>query len=174
MTLIRNFLKEVSLSTSLQNFHNDDATARHRGTLGRNEEIRPEIMTVEIYGIGVDIVEVERMEKVLRGRAADRFIERVFTLPEIRVCESSAIRSQCYSARFAAKEAVVKALGTGFSRGITPIMVELEGGERTQPKIRLHDAALEFAAENGIREIHVSLTHTKSYACAFATAVGRK
>jgi holo-[acyl-carrier protein] synthase len=130
-------------------------------------------MTSEIHGIGVDIVEVDRMEKALQGRASRRFMERVFTAREIEACESSAIRSQCYSARFAAKEAVVKAFGTGFSQGITPIMVEVKGGERNQPQIRLHAAALRFAEENGIREIHVSLTHTRNYACAFVTAVGR-
>jgi holo-[acyl-carrier protein] synthase len=120
-----------------------------------------------ILGVGVDLVDVERMRRVLTRRWAHRFVRRVFTPEEIHACDNSPQLAQCYSARFAAKEAVAKAFGTGFSAGITPAMISVRGGERTRPEINLTDAALQFAQSRNVSAIHVSLTHVGPTACAF-------
>ncbi len=120
-----------------------------------------------ILGVGIDLVDVERMHLVLTRRWAQRFITRVFSDEEIKACEASPNPEQCYAARFAAKEALVKAFGTGFSRGITPGMISVKGGERNRPEISLRSAALQFAQSKKISAIHVTLTHTASSACAF-------
>jgi holo-[acyl-carrier protein] synthase len=119
-----------------------------------------------ILGVGVDLVDVERMAAVLTKRWARRFIARVFSVEEIDVCESSANSAQCYAARFAGKEALVKAFGTGFSRGIAPGMIAVRGGERRRPAINLTDKALQFAQANMVSAIHISLSHTATSACA--------
>lgn len=120
-----------------------------------------------ILGVGVDLVDVGRMRVVLTRRWAHRFIKRVFATEEIDACERSPHPAQCYAARFAAKEAVAKAFGTGFSRGITPAMMSVRGGERNRPEIKLTDRALQFAQSKKVSAIHVSLTHTGTEACAF-------
>lgn len=123
-----------------------------------------------IYGIGVDFVEVARMRRALESPWADRFVRKVFTPEERSTCEAAPSPVQAFAARFAAKEAVSKALGTGFSRGVTPRSLRVTGGERNRPGIELAGKALEFAAKEGIGAIHVSLTHTPTAACAFAVA----
>lgn len=120
-----------------------------------------------ILGVGVDLVDVERMHAVLTRRWAQRFITRVFSAEEIDTCESSPNPAQCYAARFAAKEALVKAFGTGFSGGITPGMIFIRAGERNRPEINLKNKALQFAQSKKVSAIHVSLTHTPTSACAF-------
>ena len=120
-----------------------------------------------IVGIGIDIVPVSRMERILNSRWADRFVRRVFSPDEIRACSEAAVPAQSYSARFAAKEALAKALGTGFSKGVGPANVSVRGGERSRPEISLTDKALSIAKEMNINSIHVSLTHTPESACAF-------
>lgn len=123
-----------------------------------------------IYGIGVDLVNVKRMERVLASRIADRFVSRVFAAEEAAICRQSARPAESFAARFAAKEAVVKALGTGFSHGVSPGMIVVRGGERSRPHIELKDRALDKATSAGITSIHVSLTHTPTDACAFVVA----
>jgi holo-[acyl-carrier protein] synthase len=123
-----------------------------------------------IYGIGVDLVEVARMERALCGRGAQRFISRVFSPEEISACRQTARPAECYAARFAAKEAVAKALGIGFSRGVAPGMILVRRGERTGPRIELVGKALELASSLLLTSIHVSLTHTSTAACAFVVA----
>ena len=82
--------------------------------------------------------------------------------------DGAAKPSEAYAARFAAKEAVVKALGTGFSKGITPAAIVVCGGERTRPTIRLQAKALALAESMNVSDIHVSLTHTAGTAGAVA------
>ncbi len=118
----------------------------------------------------MDLVETARIERVLRSRGAERFISRVFSPEEISVCRQAARPAECFAARFAAKEAVAKALGTGFSRGISPGGILVRGGERTRPRIELAGKALELAGSLLLTSIHVSLTHTSTAACAFAVA----
>jgi len=122
-----------------------------------------------IVGIGVDLVEVPRMERLLRGRSAERFISRVFSPEEIATARKAPRPAEAYAARFAAKEATVKALGTGFSRGIGPRHVHVLGGERSRPRIELAGAAMKEALLLRVNAIHVSLTHTAQ--SAFATVI---
>ncbi|HMK35784.1 MAG TPA: holo-ACP synthase [Desulfomonilaceae bacterium] len=119
-----------------------------------------------ILGVGVDLVEVNRMQALLNRRYAARFIERVFSPEERAVCEAATRPAQCYAARFAAKEAVAKAFGTGFSSGVSPGMISVTGGERNRPQIHLSQKAREYAETRNVSAIHVSLTHTATSACA--------
>jgi holo-[acyl-carrier protein] synthase len=119
-----------------------------------------------ILGVGIDLVEVSRMERILAARWARRFLDRVFSEEEQTVSNASAAPAQSYAARFAAKEALVKALGTGFSKGITPSLICVSGGERTPPKLVLTGLALAAAQTMNVDQIHVSITHTRNCASA--------
>ena len=119
-------------------------------------------------GLGVDIVEIERMKKILERRP--RFSEQVFSAEERAYCDKSASPATHYAMRFAAKEAVVKALGTGFSEGIWVHDIEVERAKNGRPSVKLSGRALEVAEEQGIRELSLSMsyTHTDAVACAMA------
>jgi holo-[acyl-carrier protein] synthase len=106
------------------------------------------------------------MERLLSRRSADKFICRVFCAEEIAASEKAPHPAEAYAARFAAKEALVKALGTGFSRGITPGQIHMVGGERSKPDIELAGAARQKARSLHVVAIHVSVTHTPLSACA--------
>jgi len=116
-----------------------------------------------IAGIGVDIVEIERI-RVLYERYGERFLKRAFGPEEIRHCSGHIDPSASLAARFAAKEAFVKALGTGMTSGIRFLDVQITG-ERP-PRIRLSGKALELADGMGIRGVHVSLSHERTHAVA--------
>jgi holo-[acyl-carrier protein] synthase len=118
-----------------------------------------------IVGTGVDIAEVERIGQTLE-RFGHRFIERVFTAEEIRYCESKANRVERYAARFAAKEAAMKAIGTGWNRGVTWRDVEVRRSPGQRPTMAFHGNAREFFAKLGATRAHLSLTHTKQFAMA--------
>jgi holo-[acyl-carrier protein] synthase len=118
-----------------------------------------------ILGIGLDVVETAQMERVLGGRGR-RFEERVFTPAERGDCDGRADREQAFAARFAAKEACVKALGTGWSEGISFLQVEVVRGDGGAPLIRLSGAAADRARERGVRRVHVSLSHQAGIAAA--------
>ena len=113
------------------------------------------------------MVDVARMERTLRRRWAGRFVSRVFSPEEIEVSTTSPAPAESFAVRFAAKEAMAKALGTGFSRGITPASIHVRGGEQSRPAIELTAAALDVARSMSVGRIHVSLTHTPTTACAF-------
>jgi len=119
---------------------------------------------------GVDLVEITRVERVLT-RYGDRFLERVFTPAEVLYCRA---RPAELAARFAAKEAISKALGVGvrmISRdGINWREAEIVGDMRGKPLVRLHGRAAERAAELGLSEWAVSLSHTREHAIAFVVA----
>jgi holo-[acyl-carrier protein] synthase len=118
-----------------------------------------------IVGTGIDMAEVDRIANSI-GRFGRRFTERVFTPDEIRYCESKANKTERYAARFAAKEAAMKAIGTGWSHGVTWRDVEvlrLPGG---RPTIAFHGRAAEFFAKLGGVRASLSLTHTKHFAMA--------
>ena len=119
-------------------------------------------------GLGVDIVEVSRMAGILERSSA--FAERVFSQAEQDYCNGKANAATHYALRFAAKEAVVKALGTGFSDGIGVRDIEVERAANGKPSVRLTGRALEIAEERGIKSISISLsyTHTDAVACALA------
>jgi len=120
-----------------------------------------------ILGVGIDMVDVMRMERIIRQRWGRTFLNRVFSEEEIAACSLSPQPAQGFAARFAAKEALVKALGTGFTRGMRPSAIRIIGGEGERPTIELADAAARVAESMNVGHIHVSLTHTASTACAF-------
>lgn len=116
-----------------------------------------------IAGIGVDIVETGRI-RALFERYGERFLKRVFGPEEIRHCTGRIDPSVSLAARFAAKEAFVKALGTGMTGGIRFQDIQV-AGERP-PRIRLSGTALELAQRRGVRRMHVSLSHERAHAVA--------
>lgn len=125
---------------------------------------------MNIIGIGTDIIECERINRMIQ-RHEDHFIKRVYTEREIRYCSDRKNLDQHFAGRWAAKEAVLKALGTGWIAGIAWTDVEVINELGGKPTIELHGGATEIAKEKGIREIQISITHCKSHAVAFAVSV---
>ena len=118
-----------------------------------------------IVAIGIDLVEINRIEEVF-ARRGDRFRVRVFTDDEINYCERRASKFASYAARFAAKEAAMKALGTGWSDGIGWTDVEVVRGLNGAPALQLRRRALERMRELGATKAHLSLTHSGNLAMA--------
>lgn len=118
-----------------------------------------------ILGVGVDIVEVERIDQSI-ARHGEHFLNRIFTQNEIAYCAKMRAPGPHYAARFAAKEAVSKAFGTGIGAQLSFLEIEVCHGESGAPLIVLHGPAAEFAEERGVRKIHVSLSHTAKSAVA--------
>ena len=118
-----------------------------------------------MLGAGVDLIEIERVAGVLE-RHGERFLRRVFTPGEIAYCRG---RAPNLAARFAAKEAVMKSLGTGF-RGVGWRDVEVVRAPSGAPSPRLHGRALRRAERLGVTEIAISLSHSRGFAVAFAVA----
>ncbi len=118
-----------------------------------------------IVGLGADISEIDRIEAAIarHGRA---FIERVFTPQEIAYCERHRARGERYAARFAAKEATMKALGTGWRLGVRWVDIEVTRLASGRPTIELHGAARKHAERLGVSRILVSLTHSGNIAFA--------
>ena len=112
---------------------------------------------------GIDIVDIERIKSDVLNEG---FRERVFTADEIKYCENKKIKSfESYAARFAAKEAFAKALGTGFTRGISLKDIEIERTEG-KPRFRLHNKALEILKEQGSYTMDLSISHNETSALA--------
>ncbi len=124
-----------------------------------------------IVGIGIDLLEVPRMEKALH-RSGERFLARVFTSGERRSCEAAGGGPARWAVRFAAKEAVLKALGTGWSRGVSWHDVEILRLAGGAPQVVLHGAALDIARRRGADVCHVSLTHERRHTAAVAILEG--
>jgi holo-[acyl-carrier protein] synthase len=118
-----------------------------------------------IVGTGIDLAEVPRIADSIR-RFGDRFVQRIFTEGEIHYCESKANRVERYAARFAAKEAAMKALGTGWSHGVTWRDLEVCRMPGGRPTITFHGKAAEFATRLGVVHVALSLSHTKDHAIA--------
>lgn len=123
----------------------------------------------DTVGLGVDIVEIERMREILAR--SESFAERTFSEAERAYCDKKGNPASHYAARFAAKEAVVKALGTGFSDGIGVRDIEVVLDKKGRPSVVLTGRAKEIAAEQGVREISISLSHTRIEAVACAMAI---
>ncbi|MEP6568539.1 MAG: holo-ACP synthase [Acidobacteriota bacterium] len=118
-----------------------------------------------IVGIGIDIIEVARIREVLER--TPRFRERVFTIAERAYCDSrGAVAAQHYAARFAAKEAALKALQTGWRGGIGWQDVEIASRESGAPYLVLHGTVLELFNSSGATAVYVSLAHTTEHAIA--------
>ena len=123
-------------------------------------------------GLGVDIVELERMERILARTKS--FETRVFTEGEREYCRSKANPAHHFAARFAAKEAVCKALGTGiFAQGITLHDVEVVRDRHGRPAVQLHGRAAEIAAELGVVDVPLSISYTHSVVVANAVTITR-
>jgi holo-[acyl-carrier protein] synthase len=124
-----------------------------------------------ILGTGVDIAEVPRIRQSIE-RFGERFLNRIFTRGEIQYCESRASKFESYAARFAAKEAGMKALGTGWSRGVRWRDIEVVRPKGQRPTIQFHGQAAAFAEKLGARNIALSLTHTSEEALAHVILEG--
>ena len=118
-----------------------------------------------IIGIGIDVCEVPRMAASI-ARFGDRFLQRVFTAEEIRYCQSKKNSTERFAARFAAKEAAMKALGTGAARGVTWRSIEVGHAAGGRPVLRLHDRTTEIGQHLGVKRISLSITHAETMAIA--------
>jgi holo-[acyl-carrier protein] synthase len=118
-----------------------------------------------IVGTGIDIAEVPRIRQSIE-RFGQRFLQRIYTPAEMRYCDSKANRAERYAARFAAKEAAMKALGTGWNHGVRWRDCEVTRMPGGRPTITFHGAAGEFAAKLGVKNSSLSLSHTQDQAIA--------
>jgi holo-[acyl-carrier protein] synthase len=118
-----------------------------------------------IVGTGIDIAEVPRIRRAIE-RFGDRFIQRIYTEGEILFCDSKANRAERYAARFAAKEAAMKALGTGWNHGVRWRDCEVTRMPGGRPTLTFHGKAAEFAAKLGAKNAALSLSHTAEQAIA--------
>ena len=123
-----------------------------------------------IYGIGIDVVEVDRIESAIE-RQGEVFLDRLFTEREKDYCRKQKRPAMHYAARFAAKEAVSKALGTGIGGKAGWLEMEVMRGDSGAPTIMFHGKAADFIAAEGIETVQVSLTHARDYAAANAVAI---
>jgi holo-[acyl-carrier protein] synthase len=121
--------------------------------------------SAKILGIGTDLAEVDRIEQSI-ARYGDRFVNRIYTPGEIAYVTRKANRYERFAARFAAKEAGMKALGTGWSGGVRWQDFEVSNLRSGRPTLKLHGKAAEYAAELGANHVHLSLTHTATMAMA--------
>ena len=118
-----------------------------------------------IVGTGVDIVEVARIAEAIE-RFGERFLTRIFTEPEIRYCKARRNSVERFAARFAAKEAAMKALGTGLRRGISWQHFEVGHLPGGRPTMVFSHAAAQIAAQLGVKHISLSVSHTEQHAIA--------
>jgi holo-[acyl-carrier protein] synthase len=120
------------------------------------------------FGVGIDIIEVSRIQKEI-SKEDGGFKTKVFTQGEITYCESQATKAQNYAARFAAKEAFFKALGSGWSNGYAWTDIEVSKDKAGKPYIITHGKVKSFLEQNQISNIHVSLSHVKETATAIVS-----
>lgn len=116
--------------------------------------------------MGIDLAEVERIRKVVSGEGGARFLKRVYTAAEVEYCERFKNKYERYAGRFAAKEAAMKALGTGWSRGVRWVDVEVVRQRGGRPTLALKGEAGKIAERMGVKNIALSITHTAEQALA--------
>lgn len=126
---------------------------------------------MRIVGIGTDITECLRIARMI-DRHGEVFLQRVYTPAEIAYCQNRKQATQHFTGRWAAKEAVLKALGTGWIRGISWLDVEIVNRPGGQPEVILKDGAKKVADQLGVEKVQVSISHCRTHAVAFAVAVG--
>jgi|TARA_B110000263_G_scaffold84988_1_gene74252 holo-[acyl-carrier protein] synthase len=126
---------------------------------------------MNVIGLGTDIIECLRIAKMIE-KHGELFLQRVYTEHEVGYCSSRKAANQHYAGRWAAKEAVLKAMGTGWSHGIRwrdiEVKVELSG----KPNVYLHGTAKDICNELGIADMLISISHCRSHATATAIAIG--
>ncbi len=125
---------------------------------------------MHVFGIGIDVVEVARIAAAIQ-RHGEPFLAKIFTAAEREYCETRKTPAMHYAARFAAKEAVSKALGTGIGKDAGLHDLEILHDAQGAPKLQLSGAAGKFVKDHGITDIQISLTHAREYAAANAIAL---
>ncbi|MBK1791280.1 holo-ACP synthase [Persicirhabdus sediminis] len=125
---------------------------------------------MNLYGIGIDVVEVARIESSLQ-EFGSRFREKVFTAAEREYCEKQKRPAIHFAARFAAKEAIAKAFGTGIGKNLGLLDIEILRKPSGEPTVVLSGAGQQFAENQNITEIKISLTHADHYAAANAVVL---
>jgi holo-[acyl-carrier protein] synthase len=126
---------------------------------------------MNVLGIGMDMVETKRIFDSIE-RFGDRFLHRVFSEGEIAYARSMKFPHLHLAARFAAKEAISKAFGTGIGRELGWTDLEIVREKSGQPRVQLHGRAIAFAEKRGVCTVHVSLSHTAEYGAAQAMILG--
>jgi holo-[acyl-carrier protein] synthase len=128
-----------------------------------------------MVNVGVDMTEILRIRQALEDpRIGQRFRNRVYTEKEIRYCEKKQRgKYESYAGRFAAKEAVMKALGRGWGSRVSWRDIEILPAPGGKPEVYLHNHTSTFALELGIQQISLSITHTQQYAMAYVIAQGK-
>jgi holo-[acyl-carrier protein] synthase len=126
---------------------------------------------MNIHGIGTDIIECLRIAQMIE-RHGEHFINRVYTDHEIQYCSARKSATQHYAGRWAAKEAILKAIGTGWIRGISWRDVEVHNLPGGQPVVKLRGGAREAVEQRGITDVLISISHCRSHATAYALAKG--
>lgn len=137
-----------------------DSSSAHLGALS------------DIIGLGTDITETVRISEMIE-RHGETFLNRVYTSAENRYCQRKKMAAQHYAGRWAAKEAVMKTLGTGWAKGVGWRDIEVCTSRSGQPWIILHGRAREIAESLGIREVLITISHCHAYATATAIALSR-
>lgn len=130
----------------------------------------PNDMPGNLISIGTDIIECVRIAQMIE-KHGEVFLQRVFTQKEILYCSSRKTATQHYAGRWAAKEAVLKVLGTGWAKGIQWTDVEVVNEVSGAPVIKITGKAADIARDLGIRQIMITISHCRAYATAFATGM---
>ena len=126
---------------------------------------------MSILGLGTDIVECLRIAQMIE-RHGELFISRVYTDLEIEYCSARKAATQHYAGRWAAKEAVLKSLGTGWQRGISWRDIEIRNDRHGAPSVLLRAGAREVCEQAGIMRVHITISHCRCHAVAYAIAEG--
>ena len=125
---------------------------------------------MEVIGIGTDIIECVRIRRMIE-RHGELFLSRVFTEQEILYCQARKRATEHFAGRWAAKEAVLKSLGTGMTHGLCWNEIEIRNDPNGQPQIELCGATRDLAEKLHVTAILISISHCRSYATAYATAL---
>jgi holo-[acyl-carrier protein] synthase len=125
---------------------------------------------MEIVGIGTDIVECLRIGRMIEQHG-ELFLTRVYTEREIRYCQARKRAIEHFAGRWAAKEAIFKCLGTGWRKGLAWTDVEVRNDHQGKPRVLLGGAAKDVAQRLGISDVHLSISHCRAYATAYALAI---
>jgi holo-[acyl-carrier protein] synthase len=118
-----------------------------------------------IHGIGTDLVEVSRIERILK-EWGDRFLDKVYAHDEIEYCKNKAFPAIHFAARFAAKESFLKSLGIGLGMGVGLREIEVSNNALGSPVLKMNEKVASILENLGVNVIHVSMTHTREYAHA--------
>ncbi|MDA7935453.1 holo-ACP synthase [Akkermansiaceae bacterium] len=127
---------------------------------------------MKLIGIGIDVVEVDRVRSSL-DEFGERFLQRIFTPAEQEYCQRQKRPEIHFAARFAAKEAISKAFGTGIGKEIGWLDIEIIRRESGEPEVKLTGDAKRFAEKRGASDVMVSLSHAQHYAAANAVVMGK-